>query len=183
MCDRLVSAQVGGRYVCRIRLNDRPNGCRLYLLPVDTNVSIELDVSTTPALLITCSPGGTIGRMILLVEDDAITRMATAQALRSTRQEVLEAGNGVEALRLLADHPGIKLVVMDFVLPGMDGFKLMDLMHERRPKLPIILVSGYLSQRAGDAIVELPGKADKYFAKPFRPSALVKTAQELVGSI
>jgi CheY-like chemotaxis protein len=120
--------------------------------------------------------------MILLVEDDAITRMATAQALRTSGREVLEAGNGEEALRLLADHPSIKLVVMDFVLPGIDGFKLMDLIHERRPKLPIILVSGYLSQRAGDAIVGLPSKADKYFAKPFRPSALVKTVQELLGS-
>jgi len=120
--------------------------------------------------------------MLLLIEDDTITRMATAQALRTSGQQVLEAGDGAEALRLLTANPTIKLVVMDFVLPGMDGLKLMDLIHQQRPRLPIILVSGYLSQRAGDAIVSRSDKRSKYFAKPFRPSALVKTVQELLIS-
>jgi len=118
--------------------------------------------------------------MILLVEDDAITRTATAAALRMSRQEVLEAAGGHEALRLLAENPAIKLVVMDFVLPDYDGLKLMDLIHVHHPHLPIVLVSGYLSQRAGETIVARSDKKAKYFAKPFRPSALVRTVQELL---
>lgn len=118
--------------------------------------------------------------MILLVEDDAVTREAMAGALRSSGKEILEATNGEKALRLLANHPAVKLVVMEFVLPGIDGFKLMDLIHQRRPKLPIVLVSGYLSQWAGNAIVASSTRGAKFFAKPFRPSALVKTVQELL---
>jgi len=119
--------------------------------------------------------------MVLLIEDEAITRAATAEALRNAGQEVLEAGNAEQALVLLADNPAIRLVIMDFVLPGMDGLKLMDLIHHRRPKLPIILVSGYLSQQAGDAIITASPRA-KYFAKPFRPAVLVKTVQDLLGA-
>ena len=121
--------------------------------------------------------------MLLLVEDDANTRMAKTQALRTYGREVLEAATGDAALRLLDEHPAIKLVVMDLVLPDIDGLKLMSLINARRPRLPIILISGYLSQRAGDAIVDTPDKRSKYFAKPFRPSALVRTVQELLGDV
>jgi CheY-like chemotaxis protein len=82
--------------------------------------------------------------MLLLIEDEAITRTAMAESLRNSGEVVLEPANGEEALALLQDNP-VKLVVMDFVLPGVDGLKLMDLIHQRRPKLPIILISGYLS--------------------------------------
>jgi two-component system, cell cycle sensor histidine kinase and response regulator CckA len=116
--------------------------------------------------------------MVLLVEDEAINRMAMAEALRNAGQQVLEAANGEEALALAA-NPAIKLVVMDFVLPGVDGFKLMDLIHQSRPKLPIIFLSGYLSQRAGDLITSSP--TIRYFAKPVRPSMLVRTVQELLS--
>jgi DNA-binding NtrC family response regulator len=120
--------------------------------------------------------------MILLVEDDAATREAMAGALRSSGEEILEAHNGEKALRLLVAHPGIKLVVMEFVLPGVDGFKLMDLIHRRRPGLPIVLVSGYLSQWAGNAIIASSTSGAKFFAIPFRQSSLVKTVQELLTS-
>ena len=119
--------------------------------------------------------------MILLIEDDAVTRETLAGALSGSGEEILEAANGEQALRLLANHRAIKLVVMEFVLPGVDGFKLMHLIHRRRPGLPIVLVSGYLSQWAGNAIVASSVTGTKFFAKPFRPSALVKTVEELLA--
>jgi CheY-like chemotaxis protein len=120
--------------------------------------------------------------MILLVEDDAINRMAMGDALRSSQIDVVEAKDGDQALQLLSNHPDIKLVVMDFVLPGLDGLKLMDLIHQHRPRLPTVLVSGYLSQKAGDAIVGRSSGRRKYLAKPFHPSALVRTVQELLAA-
>src|SRR5262245_53011489 len=117
--------------------------------------------------------------MILLIEDDAIIRMDLAESLRMAGQEVLEAANAEQALALLGDNP-ITLALVDLVLPGVDGLKLMDMIHQRHPGLPIILISGYLSQRAGDAIVGTSGVHTKYFAKPIMPSALVRTVQELL---
>jgi len=118
--------------------------------------------------------------MLLLIEDDAITRTAMAETLRTSGEPVLEADNGEQALELLAANPTIKLVVMDFVLPDVDGLKLMDLIHQRRPRVPIILVSGYLSQRAGDAIVGTTTRNKAYLAKPVRPSALVRAVKDLL---
>src|SRR5262245_52070519 len=120
--------------------------------------------------------------MILLVEDDAITRMAMAEALRSSGLQVLEAGNGKEALELLDPNP-VQLVVTDLVLPDIDGLKFMDQIHWRRPRLPILLISGYMSQYAGDAIVSGSRKVDKFLAKPIRQSAFIRTVQELLGSV
>jgi CheY-like chemotaxis protein len=117
--------------------------------------------------------------MILLVEDDAIIRTDIAESLRSAGQGVLEAADAEKALTLLEENP-ITLVLLDLVLPGVDGLKLMDMIHQRHPTLPIILISGYLSQRAGDAIVATSGVHTKYFAKPVIPSALIRTVQELL---
>ena len=113
--------------------------------------------------------------MILLVEDDAITRTAMAETLRITGRKILEATNGQEGLALLDQHP-FRLVVLDFILPDMDGLQFLKRIDDRRPRIPVILVSGYLSQKA-ETIFERPGAKVKYFAKPVRPSALVATVQ------
>src|SRR5262245_45875830 len=118
--------------------------------------------------------------MILLIEDDAITRMALAESLRASGEQVLEAEDGEEALDFLRGQ-SVKLVVMDFALPGINGSKLMELIHYRYPNLPLILISGYLPQGAGEAVALMSNQAIKFFAKPVRPSALVRTVQELLS--
>ena len=118
--------------------------------------------------------------MILLVEDDAITRMEMAEALRTSGHQVLEAEDGEEALDLLRGNP-VKLVVVDCVMPGIDGLKLMKLLQHRRPDLPIILISGHLSEEVGDVIAATSKNYSKYLSKPVRPSALLRTVQELLG--
>lgn len=119
--------------------------------------------------------------MLLLVEDNAITRTALAEALRTSGQEVLEAGTAAEALALLEANP-VRLVVTDFVLPDLDGLKFMDLIHQRSARMPIILISGYLSQRTGDAFLAASGKGAKFLPKPVRPSALLATVRALLNS-
>src|SRR5215510_9685062 len=101
--------------------------------------------------------------MILLVEDNNIIRTEMAESLRSAGLEVLEAADAGQALVLLEDN-AVTLALVDLVLPDVDGLNLMDMIHERRPRLPIILISGYLSQHAGDAIVATSGVRSKYFA-------------------
>jgi DNA-binding NtrC family response regulator len=109
--------------------------------------------------------------MILLVEDDATSRYAFARLLRGEGYEVIEAGDGNEAVAFL-DGFAIDLVITDMVLPKINGLHLVSLIHARRPGIPIVLMSGYLSERAGKIILD--GSAD-FFQKPVRPSALVRT--------
>src|SRR5262245_36145975 len=118
--------------------------------------------------------------MILLVEDDAISRTALAETLRNAGHEVLEAVTGMEALALL-DQNLVKLIVLDFVLPDLDGLKFLDRIGTRRPRIPVILVSGSLSQKAAEALLGMPGARTMYFVKAVRPSALVAIVQAFLN--
>ena len=114
--------------------------------------------------------------MILLVEDDATSRYAFARLLRGQGYEVIEAGDGNEAVALLDGLP-VDLVITDMVLPKLNGLHLVNLIHARWSAIPIVLMSSYLSERAGKIILD--GSAD-FFQKPIRPSALVRTVQRLL---
>jgi len=94
------------------------------------------------------SPPRYTGSRILLVEDDAASRYAFARLLRGQGYEVIEAGDGNEAVAFL-DGFGIDLVITDMVLPKINGLHLVSLIQARWPGIPIVLISGYLSERAG----------------------------------
>jgi CheY-like chemotaxis protein len=118
--------------------------------------------------------------MILLVEDDVVTRYAFARLLRVAGHIVVEAADGAEALRLLDSHP-FELVVTDFEIPAMNGFSLIGRIRERWPTMPIVLMSGYLSQSAGDVILREFGYDAKFVQKPVMASTLVAVVTNLLA--
>jgi two-component system, cell cycle sensor histidine kinase and response regulator CckA len=113
--------------------------------------------------------------MILLVEDEAISRYAFAQILRSKGHEVVEAANGVEALTLL-DKYTFNLIITDLVMPGLDGFALVAQIRQKLPNVPIVLISGYTAAYAAEALDGLT----EFLAKPIDPPALIATVQRLL---
>jgi len=115
--------------------------------------------------------------MILLVEDDAITRHSFANLLQNAGHEVVEAKDGSEALELLDQFP-ISLVVTDMVLPKLHGMTLIGQIRTRWPTIPIVLISAYLTQEAGETIM---GRAAHFLQKPVRPSALVAVVRRLLA--
>jgi two-component system cell cycle sensor histidine kinase/response regulator CckA len=118
---------------------------------------------------------------ILLVEDEDGLRALNARGLASRGYAVLEAGNGVEAIRLLEDRAGeIDLVVSDVVMPEMDGPTLFKEMRVRNPDLKMIFVSGY----AEDAFEKhLPdGGKFAFLAKPFTLKQLVAAVKETMAA-
>jgi two-component system response regulator len=114
--------------------------------------------------------------MILLVEDEPISRCAFGQLLRSAGHDVIEARDGSEALMLL-NHWRVNLVITDLSLPNLNGLNLASFIRARWPKMPVVVISGYLSQEAGNIILD--GVAD-FLEKPVRPSALVATVRRLL---
>jgi DNA-binding NtrC family response regulator len=114
--------------------------------------------------------------MILLIEDEAIIRHAFGQILRAEGHEVMEAGDGTEALALL-DKWRFELVITDLVLPKPNGFDLASSIRARWPNMPIILISGYISQDAGRILLD--GLAH-FIQKPVDPTALIATVQRLL---
>ena len=115
--------------------------------------------------------------MILLVEDDSISRTDFAETLRKSGYEVLEAGEGHEAIVLLEQHAShIRLVITDMVIPGVNGLMLVKNIQARWRQVPMIMVSAYLSAESGQKIL---GNRVAVLPKPIRPSALVAS----VGSV
>ena len=80
---------------------------------------------------------------ILIVDDSAVDRLAIKKALNGYL--ILTAGDGVEALRILEEHDGIDLLILDLNMPKMDGFQVLEALKkdERFQKLRTIVLTGY----------------------------------------
>ncbi|MCX2560203.1 response regulator [Acetobacter farinalis] len=87
------------------------------------------------------------GQSILVVDDEPGVRAVTAGFLRRAGYDVLEAASGLEALGVIADRRDIALVVLDVMMPGMNGDEVARRLHDVRPELPVLFVTGY-SDRA-----------------------------------
>jgi CheY-like chemotaxis protein len=114
--------------------------------------------------------------VILVVEDEAITRNALADTLRREGQEVIEAADGVQALSLLNKCP-VDLVITDLTLPRANGCELVAKIRSKRPHIPILLISAYLSQEVGQIIFD--GSAE-FMQKPIDPPDLIAAVQRLL---
>ena len=116
---------------------------------------------------------------VLLVDDEAVMRDLIRFSLAQAGLEVVEAGDGVEALeKLNAFAPD--LVVLDLMLPGMPGLELCQRLRSRADtaRLPIIVVSAKSS--ATDKALGLAMGADDYITKPFSPRDLLMRAIALL---
>jgi signal transduction histidine kinase/ActR/RegA family two-component response regulator len=97
---------------------------------------------------------------ILLVDDEDIVRIGTAEMIRDLGHQVVEARGGGEALTTLADNPEIDVVISDYKMPRMDGAELARRLHASHPHLPILIITGYTGTT--DDVLHLPR-----LAKPF----------------
>ncbi len=78
---------------------------------------------------------------LLVCDDSPVERLALAHFLRSQEFEVDEAGDGRSAL-LQLQHNRVDLLILDLHMPGVDGFDVLNYLHQHRPGLPVILLSG-----------------------------------------
>jgi len=116
------------------------------------------------------------GETVLLVEDNVTVRAAAKRILGECGYQVLEAGNGADAIGLVGRHAGvIHLLLADVVMPGMSGRELGRQLHQERPDLKVLYVSGYEPEprdEEEDPIV--------FFRKPFTGAALLAKVREVL---
>ena len=84
---------------------------------------------------------------------------------------LLRAKNGKESLELLAQHPGISLVLMDIKMPDMDGYEATRKIKAIRPHLPVIATTAYAL--VGDREKCLAAGCDDYLCKPISKENLL----------
>ncbi|MEM6862599.1 MAG: ATP-binding protein [Myxococcota bacterium] len=117
-------------------------------------------------------------RRILVVDDDDSMRRFVGLLLKRGRFEVLTAGSGPEALRLLETEKQMSLVVTDVCMADMSGFELAERLAMVRPELPVLFMTGY-----GEDLLTLESGIDleRVLIKPFGRRTLLARVEEILG--
>jgi PAS domain S-box-containing protein len=109
-------------------------------------------------------------KRILLVDDDFLIAMTSADMLVDLGHDVVEAHSGGEALAYLSDAPGFDLMITDYSMPGMTGAELAKAAREIAPDMPILIASGY---------ADLPPGVDLDVARLGKPYTQEQLALEI----
>jgi two-component system cell cycle sensor histidine kinase/response regulator CckA len=116
---------------------------------------------------------------VLLVEDELSVRGLAVQVLRENGYNLLEAANGIEALRMAQEYAGeIHLLLTDVVMPQMGGKELADRLKPLRPDIKVLFTSGYTDNAIVHHGVLEPGI--DFLLKPFSPAALAQKVREVL---
>ena len=116
-------------------------------------------------------------RTICVVEDDPAIRRGLVDSLGFAGYRVLECADGASARRtlLVAD---LDLVLLDVVVPGMDGLDFLPELRNARPTLPVIFVTARGTEE--DRVRGLKGGADDYVVKPFSATELLARVEAVL---
>jgi len=112
-----------------------------------------------------------------VVEDDPRVSRATVDALEELGYRPLACAGGAEALEMLDAHPEIDLILTDVMMPEMTGTELAAEVRRRRPRVPVLFVTGYVGE-AGDADELIGGEL---LRKPFTVAALAHAVETALG--
>jgi HAMP domain-containing protein/CheY-like chemotaxis protein/signal transduction histidine kinase len=114
-----------------------------------------------------------VGRTVLLVDDDARNIFALSSVLERRGMNVLTATTGNEAIELIEKTPSLAIVLMDIMMPEMDGYQTMEKIRQNREyrRLPIIALTAKAMK--GDREKCLEAGASDYLAKPVNTEQLL----------
>lgn len=119
---------------------------------------------------------------VLVVDDEPGVRRITARFLRGAGHTVVEASDGLDAWRHLqaqAQASSIDVLLTDVMMPRMSGTELAARVHERRPDMPIVFMSGYTSTELTARGLE--GSEGVLLTKPFCPDTLLALVDQVLG--
>ena len=160
-----LASQLGGALVIKSRVGHGTN-IELWLPATD-------EAPERPGPAAEVASGGRAGTA-LLVDDEPFVRISTADMLTDLGYRVIEAASAEDALQVMAADASVDVVVTDHLMPGMTGIDLARVLRQRRPDLPILLVSGY---------AEMEGIAPDLtcLTKPFRKGDLAACLSSLTS--
>lgn len=114
---------------------------------------------------------------ILVADDEMRMRKLVNDFLVKKGYEVIEAADGTEALDTFMEKKGISLVILDVMMPGMDGFEVCRQIR-KNSKVPIIMLTA--KSEEADELTGFDCGADEYISKPFSPKILTARVDALV---
>jgi CheY-like chemotaxis protein len=121
-------------------------------------------------------------KTVLVVDDEESLRNYAAKLIQSRGYQVVTAGDGAEALELLTQGTRVDLMVLDVMMPGLDGLQTLEQIRGRgHTRLPVVLLT---AQSADEQVLDgYQRGADCYITKPLQPSALLNIVDYLIGDL
>ncbi len=117
---------------------------------------------------------------VLIVDDESRMRKLLRDFLEREGYQILEASDGVEAMDLFYMHKDIDLIILDVMMPRMDGWQVCKEIREYS-KVPIVMLTARTEERSELKGFELG--VDEYIAKPFSPKILVARVGALLKRV
>jgi CheY-like chemotaxis protein len=118
---------------------------------------------------------------LMVVEDEPENRLFIGLMLRTEGYEVIEAEDGFAALEMLRSGPRPEMILLDVMMPGLNGWQVYEKIREEPEwaDIPVVMLTA-LAQRADvERAVQLG--VDGYLTKPFEPTDLLHTIEETLG--
>ena len=114
---------------------------------------------------------------ILVVDDESRMRKLVKDFLTKKNFQVLEAGNGEEAMDIFYEEKDIALIILDVMMPKMDGWEVCREIR-KNSKVPIIMLTARSDER--DELLGFDLGVDEYISKPFSPKSLVARVEAIL---
>lgn len=114
---------------------------------------------------------------ILVVDDESRMRKLVKDFLSKKNFQVLEAGNGEEAMDIFYEEKDIALIILDVMMPKMDGWEVCREIR-KNSKVPIIMLTARSDER--DELLGFDLGVDEYISKPFSPKILVARVEAIL---
>lgn len=148
--------------------------CRQLLMavsPSETQQAVEPAAKPAQIIAKAADSAGLTKQLVLLVDDKHMQRNIGKALLTTMGFRVLTAQHGVEALEMYREQPeAITLVIMDAVMPVMNGVETYHQLRKIAPLLPIVFCSGHGQQLVAEVIAA--DNLTRYLQKPYHPEEL-----------
>lgn len=118
------------------------------------------------------------GRRILVVDDEASIRDLCARVLQRAGFAVVTAGGGEEAVDRLREET-FDAVISDIRMPGVSGLEVLDAAKQTSPEIRVVLITGFGTPQTLERARH--SGADRILTKPFNPTELLTTVQEILS--
>lgn len=120
----------------------------------------------------------TVSSAVLIVDDEEEIRSVLTEALQAEGRKILQASNGLEALRWVESVP-VDLVILDLMMPEMDGAETFRRLHKAYPELPVVIVTAYTESDLMVKVIEIGPFT--VISKPVDVHKLRKVVDQIAG--
>jgi excisionase family DNA binding protein len=175
---------LGGRYRINIEsLLEQANAGGIFISPDKKKMLMDRNPRNTPANpVIEAAFGKDINTtQVLVIDDDIDIRNMLKEFLTIMGYTVLLADNGFKALDYLLKNYSIKLVILDLLMPGINGLETLDKIKSLRSNVAIIVTSGFIDYYYPNGSDALNKKVNAVLKKPFDLDELARVCRQLLN--